>query len=396
MQYHISDKIAPLKPSAIREIFKYAGSNDVISLAGGNPAFETLPVEDIRKLTAEVLEQESKTVLLYSQSAGHIPLRNALKDYLSRRHGFLKEYDDLMVTTGAQQCMDLTCKVLCNEGDTVICEDPSFIGSLNCFRSYNTNLVGIPMEEDGIHLGKLEEALKTEKNVRFIYLIPNFQNPTGITMSLEKRKAVYALAKQYDVMILEDNPYGDLRFEGEELPCVKSFDEDGRVVYAGSFSKILSTGIRVGYLVAPQELMAKLEVAKQCTDVHTSMIAQLLCHRFLTERDIDAHISGIKGVYAHKCGLMLKEMDDRFPKSVTYARPQGGLFLWVTLPEGMDGGEYATRLVKEHKVCVVPGSAFSVREVPSSRNIRLNFSSSTDEEIITGITKCAQLLKDML
>jgi len=299
------------------------------------------------------------------------------------------------VTTGAQQCMDLACKVLCNEGDTVITESPSFIGSLNCFRSYNVNLVGVEMEEDGMDIAKLESAIRSNKNVRFIYTIPNFQNPTGITMSLAKREAVYALAKKYGVLILEDNPYGDLRFRGESIPAVKSLDKDGLVIYAGSFSKILSTGMRVGYLVAPAELMGKLVVAKQCTDVHTSMLPQLMCLRFLTECDIGAHLESIKGIYAHKCLLMLAEMDARFPKSVRYTRPDGGIFLWATMPDGIDSNEFATRLVRERKVCVVPGTAFLIDPEAPSSAFRLNFSGSGDEQIVQGITHTAALLHEV-
>lgn len=396
MEYHISDRIASLKPSAIREIFKFASDPSVISLAGGDPAYEALPLALIRTLLDEALEKQARQALLYSQSEGYPPLRQALREYLGSHGGVFRDGDDVMVTTGAQQCMDLSTKVLCNEGDTVIVEDPSFIGALNCFRSYNVNLVGVPLEDDGIDLEKLEQALRANPNTRFIYLIPNFQNPTGITTSLEKRRAVYALARKFGVLILEDNPYGDLRFEGEAVPSIKSMDEDGRVIYVGSFSKILSTGIRIGYIVVPQGLFGRLVVAKQCTDVHTSMPIQLLCHKFLTQGGIDAHIEGIRGIYAHKCRHMLREMDGRFPGWVRYTRPSGGIFVWVGMPGSIDGNEYATRLVKEHKVCVVPGSAFSAQANTPSSAFRMNFTASTDEQIAQGVDACAKLLHAMI
>lgn len=385
--------MASLKPSAIREIFKYMADPEVISLAAGTPAAEALPVDTIRRFMDEILRDDPQTALLYSQSEGHPPLREALKAYLRSRHDSFKAFDELIVTSGAQQCMDLAAKVLCNEGDTVICEDPSFIGSLNTFRSYNVNLVGIPLESDGISVEKLEAALGSHKNVRFIYLIPNFQNPTGITLSLEKRKAVYALAKKYGALILEDNPYGDLRFAGEALPTIKSMDEDGIVLYAGTFSKILSSGIRVGYLIAPAGLMGKIVVAKQCTDVHTSMLAQLLCHRFITECDVDAHIRSIGRVYDRKCNLMLSEMDRSFPESVAYTRPQGGLFIWVTLPGGMDSAPFTARLVRDYKVAVVPGAAFCAVDGEASDAFRLNFSTPSDDNIVRGISRVAEALK---
>ena len=386
MQYPVSDKISTLKPSAIREIFKYAGLPGVISLSAGTPAAETLPVELLARFCGEILQQEPVTALSYSQSEGHPPFRNALKDYL-RGQGSFCEYDDLIVTSGAQQCMDLITKVLCNEHDTIICETPSFIGSLNAFRSYNTNIVGVPLEEDGICLEKLEAALRENKNVRFIYLIPNFQNPTGITMSLQKRRACLALAKKYNVPILEDNPYGDLRFTGESLPTIKSMDTDGIVLYAGTFSKILSSGMRVGYMVAPAEIMGKLVVAKQCTDVHTSMLAQLCCYRFLSEVDMAEHLRTLSKVYSRKCGLMLAEMEKQFPQTVSWPRPEGGMFIWVTLPGSADSAPFVTELVRDYKIAVVPGAAFAVREGELSSSFRLNFSTPADEQIVEGIAR---------
>ena len=396
MEYHISDRMKTLKPSAIREIFKYAADPAVISLAAGDPAPETLPVEDIRRLMGEVLGENPMKALLYSQSEGHPPLRQAVRDWVKERYHSVRDDDDVMIISGAQQCMDLTCKVLCNEGDTVICEDPSFIGSLNCFRSYNTNLVGVPIEDDGICLEGLEDALKANPNTRLIYVIPNFHNPTGISMSLAKRKGVYRLAQQYGAIILEDNPYGDLQFAGEKLPTIKSMDTDGIVVYAGTFSKILSTGIRVGYMVVPKGLTAKMTVAKQCADVHTSMPAQLLCTAFLAQCDIDAHIAGIKEIYREKCTHLLSEMEKHFPKEVSWTRPTGGLFVWVTVPERLDVQEFATALVRDHKVCVVPGSAFGVDAQAVSHCFRVNFSMPSKEKISTAIPIIGQALRAAL
>lgn len=396
MQYTISTKMNDMRPSAIREIFKFAADPSVISLAAGSPAPEALPVEAIQRIMSEVMVDEPTAALQYSQSEGHPPFRAALREYLSKSYDIIRDTDDILVTSGAQQCMDFATKTLCNEGDTIICEEPSFIGSLNTFRSYGTNLVGVPLEDDGISIEGLENALITSKNVRMIYLIPNFQNPTGITMSLEKRKAVYKLAQKYDTIILEDNPYGDLRFAGDPLPCIKSMDTDGRVLYAGTFSKILAPGIRVGYLVAPEGLFSKLTVAKQCVDVHTSMLAQLLCHRFLLQTDMPDHLEKMSKIYAHKCGLMLKEMDEHFPSSMTYTRPQGGLFIWATMPDNMDSSIFATRLVKECKVAIVPGTAFCTNVDEKSSALRFNFSTPTDENMIEGIRRTAKLLQDVV
>ena len=395
MHYAISDKMSALKPSAIREIFKYADDPAVISLAAGSPAPEALPIAKIQRIMAEVMATQPGAALQYSQSEGHPPLREAVRAYLDKSYGFIRDYDRVLITSGAQQAMDLACKVVCNEGDTVLCEDPSFIGSLNTFRSYNVNLAGIPMEEDGISLEGLEAALKTGKNVRLLYVIPNFQNPTGITMSMEKRRAVYALAQRYDLVVVEDNPYGDLRFAGDPIPAIKTLDTEGRVIYVGTFSKILSPGIRVGYLVAPEGLFGKLVVAKQCTDVHTGMLSQLLCHGFLLETDMPAHLLEMSGIYARKCGLMLGELQKKMPRSVTWTKPQGGLFIWGSLAEGQDSAVLATRLIKEKKLCIVPGAAFCAKNDVTSGAFRLNFSTPTDENIVKGVALLAEMMAEM-
>lgn len=391
----VSNKMEPLKPSVIREFFKFTADPTVISLAAGSPAPEALPVDAIQRMMREVIQEQPTAALQYSVSEGHPPLRAKLREYLAEYYGLIHGDDQVMVTTGAQQCMDLVAKVLCNEGDTVICEDPSFTGSLNCFRSYGAKLAGVPLEEDGINIEKLEAALKAPGRVAFIYLIPNFQNPSGITMSLEKRGAVYALAQRYDVAILEDNPYGDLRFAGEPIPAIKSMDTDGRVLYAGTFSKILSPGIREGYLVAPADIFGKLVVAKQCVDVHTCMLSQLLCLRFLAQTDMTAHLREMSAIYAHKCGLMLGEIAKSFPESVKWTRPEGGLFIWCTMPQGADGAKVSEQLALEKKVAVVPGGAFSVEGGTCANCYRLNFSTPTDENIVKGIAACAELMNEM-
>ena len=396
MEYHISDRMKELRPSAIREIFKYAGDPAVISLAAGDPAPESLPVDAIKQILSNLIDENPMKALLYSQSEGYPAFRAYLKEFVAKQYDALHENDELIVVSGAQQCMDLICKTVCNEGDVIICEDPSFIGSLNCFRSYNTRLVGVPMQSDGIDIEKLEAAIAANPTTRLLYLIPNFQNPTGITMSLEKRRAVYEIAKKNGIMILEDNPYGDLRFAGEGLPTIKSMDTDGIVFYAGTFSKILSTGIRVGYLVAPQDIMSKIVVAKQCTDVHTNMLGQLLCYRFLTEYDINAHLERNKLIYAEKCGLMLSEIEKNFPAGISWTKPNGGLFIWVTLPENVDATPFATSLVRDHKVCVVPGTAFGVTPGDHSNCFRLNFSTPLPANIIKGIGIVAEQLKTIV
>lgn len=394
MKYTFSDKMEALQPSAIREILKATADPNMISFAAGNPAPEAFPCQAIEKITAGILAQNPIGALQYSISEGYPPLRDAMKELCRTRYGVLGDNDELIIVSGAQQGIDLVCKCLCNEGDTIIVEAPSFVGALNTMRSYNANLVGVEMDDDGINIEKLEAALRENTNTKLMYLIPNFQNPSGITMSYEKRKAVYALAKQYGVIILEDNPYGDLRFRGESIPSIKTLDTEGLVVYCGSFSKVLSPGLRVGYLVADQGLMGKVIVAKQCTDVHTTILSQMICERFLAEYDFEAHVEGLRDIYRKKCALMISQIDKNFSPKVLHTSPDGGLFLWCTLPEGSDMPGFCKKAV-EHGVAMVPGNAFTAKAADPTFSFRMNFSTPTDEKIVEGCEILGKLTKEM-
>ena len=384
MKYQFSQKIDSLQPSAIREILKATADPSVISFAAGNPAPEAFPVETVQKIAAEILQENPVLALQYSVTEGYTPLRDRLAVHVKERYGIGQDFDQVLVVSGAQQGICLTAHCLVDDGDTIICESPSFIGSLNAFRSFRSHLVGVEMDDDGINIEKLEAALKANPRTKFIYTIPNFQNPTGITMSLEKRKEVYRLALQYGVMILEDNPYGELRIKGEPIPTIKSLDTEGIVIYCGSFSKVLSPGLRVGYVVAPREIVAKLTVAKQCADVHTTILSQLICDKFLAEYDFDAHIKGLQDIYRKKVNLMIGEIDKKFNPAVSHTDPEGGLFLWCTLPEGADMMAFCQAAVENH-VAVVPGTAFLTDESEPTRSVRLNYSTPTDEQIVKGI-----------
>lgn len=392
MEYVFSNKIASLAPSAIREILKATSDPAMIPLAAGNPAPEAFPVDAVRAVTKDILEKEPITALQYGVTEGYTPLREKVREWVKGRENIGTPDDTLLIVSGATQVMDLMTKVLCNEGDTVICEDPSFIGSLNCFRSYGCKLCGVPVEADGMDVNALEEALKTEKNVKFIYTIPNFQNPSGATMSLAKRKRLYELARQYGVMILEDNPYGELIVEGEKLPCIKSMDTDGIVVYAGSFSKILSPGLRVAYALAPAPVAAKMTVGKQASDVHTPVLNQMIVYEWLTRYDIDAHIEKLRAIYRKKLNLMCDAIDKYLGDFVTYVRPAGGLFVWCSLPKEVDMLDFVQKGV-EHNVAVVPGNAFLTDDHMVSHEIRLNFSTPTDEKIVEGVQALGETAK---
>ncbi|MBQ3073258.1 MAG: PLP-dependent aminotransferase family protein [Ruminococcus sp.] len=393
MEYKFADRICGLKPSAIREIFKYAADPEVVSLSAGNPAPDAFPAEALEKISARLMKENPTLALQYSITEGYAPLRDALGTYMAK-YNIGKEFDSLIVTSGAQQVMDLTTKALVNYGDEIICEAPSFIGSLNTFRSYGAKLLGVPMEEDGMDMEALEETLKTHDKVRFIYTIPTFQNPSGITMSLEKRRRLYELAKEYGVLILEDNPYGELRYKGEDLPTIKSFDTDGIVIYAGSFSKIISPGMRVGWCVAPEEIIQKLTVCKQGSDVHTNIWSQVLCHEFMTKYDFEGHLQYLRDLYSKKAEFTMGLLREHLSDTITYGDIDGGLFIWCTLPEDVDMPQFCLDAVK-NKVCVVPGTAFLTDESATSHNFRINFSTPTNEQLEKGIRILGELSKKL-
>lgn len=390
MEYSFSDRVQALKPSAIREIFKYAADPEVVSLSAGNPSPEAFPIEEIKEISSRLLEENPIGVLQYSVTEGYPQLRETLKEYMKSHHNIGRDFDDILITTGAQQIMDLATKSLVNEGDVVITEAPSFIGSLNTFRSYNAKLVGVKIDDDGMNMEELEKALQTHKNARFIYTIPNFQNPSGITMSLEKRKTMYELAKKYNVLILEDNPYGDLRYSGEYIPCIKSFDDEGIVLYAGSMSKVISPGIRVAYVIAPKPIFQKMVVCKQGNDVHTNIWSQMVCNELMTKYDFDAHLEKLRNLYRKKAQFMMDLMDKYLvPMGITYAKITGGLFTMCTLPDYVDMQEFCKDAIK-NKVCVVPGNAFLTDESEECHTFRVNFSTPTDEQLEKGIKLLAK------
>lgn len=394
MEYSFSDRVNSLKPSAIREIFKYAADPEVVSLSAGNPAPDAFPAKEIAEISADLLSRRPVDALQYGLTEGYAPLRDYLKKYMKDKYGIGSENDRLIITSGAQQVMDLAAKSLCNEGDVVICEAPSFIGSLNSFRSYNARLVGVPVESDGINTEILEEKLKTEKNVRFIYVIPNFQNPSGVTMSLEKRKKVYSLAKKYGVMILEDNPYGELRYFGENVPAIKSLDTDGIVMYAGSFSKVISPGMRVGWCVAPNPVIQKMVVCKQGQDVHTNMWSQIVIHEYVTKYDFEEHLNYLRELYRKKARFMMNLLDEHLAPYITYDKIDGGLFIMCKLPVNINMLDFCKEAVKR-KVCVVPGNAFLTDETEECHTFRVNFSTPTDQQLEKGVKILGELIKEL-
>ena len=394
MEYKISDKLASMKPSAIREIFKSLTDPSIIAFAAGNPAPESFPVDDMKRIGAWIFEKEPVKALQYSITEGYPPLVEAVKARLKNKFNIGRDFDGTIIVSGGQQGLELACKTMCNEGDVVICENPSFIGALNAYRSNGAKLVGVPLDDDGIDTSLLEKALKENPNAKLIYTIPTFHNPAGITTTLERRRELYNLAKKYGVLILEDNPYGELRFKGEEIPTLKSMDEDGIVIYCGSFSKVLSAGMRIGFVCAPSEVLQKMVVAKQVEDVHTNAYFQILVDHYIRECDFDAHIEGIRALYREKSSLMLSELDKLKDTGLKFTRPEGGLFIWCTLPKGISLDSFIKEAMSR-KLAVVPGTAFNCDVSAPSDSFRITYSTPSEDEIVRGVRIIGESLKEL-
>ena len=390
----LSDRVKPMKASAIREMFKRMANPEIISLAGGNPASELFPSDELSKIAGKILMTNPTAALQYGTTDG-VPAMKECAISRAKKVNSFSEGDVVIVTTGAQQGIDLAAKCLLNKGDKVVVENPSFIGTLNSLRSYEAQLIGVKVESDGMDVNALEEALKNN-DVKLIYTIPTFQNPSGTTMSLEKRRKVLELAKKYDAIIIEDNPYGDLRFSGEDLPTIKSMDTEGRVIYVGSFSKILSPGLRLGYVVANAEICDRIEVVKQVNDVHTPVMTQLMCVEFMKKYDIDKYIDKSKALYGKKCSIMVEAMNKYFPQGkVKWTTPEGGLFIWCECPTITDIAPIVDKCL-EKMVAIVPGTNFATDITLPSNMFRLNYSSATPEKIEEGIKRLGEVLKENL
>ena len=389
-----SDRVKNLEASAIREIFKLLAKPGIISFAGGAPAPELFPKDELAEIAKDVLEKDGITALQYGITEGYEPLRMWVQEKLTREGAF-KDGDNCIVVSGGQQGIALAAKSLINPGDGVICELPSFIGGLNSFRSYNAEILGVPLENDGIDTVALEALLKEHSNVKILYTIATFQNPSGITASLEKRKKILELASKYDFLIFEDNPYGDLRFSGEEVPTMKSLDTEGRVIYFGSFSKILSPGLRLGFTCADKDLMERMIICKQVSDVHTNVLSQMIAYEFLQRYSIDEHIEKLREVYRRRCKLMMDCMDKYFPEEITHTCPEGGLFLLCTMPEKYDSAEVLQKAI-EKGVAFVPGKATMIDDKAKYSTFRMNYSNASEENIEKGIKILGEVLHEIM
>ncbi|NLW21757.1 MAG: PLP-dependent aminotransferase family protein [Tissierellia bacterium] len=393
MTLNYAKRMDNIRASEIRELLKLTQKPEVISFAGGMPAPELFPIEEMKKITQKVLEEKGTTALQYGPTEGYLPLREKIVERMAKLKVDLT-VDNILITSGSQQGLDFAAKVFINPGDIIVCESPSYLGAINAFKAYEPKFIEVDTDEEGMIMEDLEEVLKNNDNVKFIYVIPDFQNPSGKTWSEERRIKLVELANKYNVAIVEDNPYGELRFEGEFLPAVKHYDTEGRVIFLGTFSKIFCPGLRLGWVAADEEVLSKFILVKQGADLQSSTISQMELAQFLEEYDIDKHIEKLKEVYKRRRDLMLKTMEEEFPEDVKFTYPEGGLFTWVVLPEHINARDLAVKAL-EKNVAFVPGGSF----FPNGGNentLRMNYSNMDEARIVEGVKRLAQAIKEMM
>lgn len=380
------------KKSELGEILKLIEKPEIISFAGGLPASELFPVEEMKKVAVKVLDENGEEALQYSGSQGYLPLRNHIANRMNSKSMTNVNAEEILVTSGSQQALDYAGNIFLDEGDIVLCESPSYLGALNAFKNYQPKVMEVPTDKEGMIAEELEKILENNDRVKFIYVIPDFQNPTGITWSLERRKKFMEVINKHEIPVIEDNPYGELRYEGEFLPALKSLDTKGLVIYLGTFSKIFCPGYRLGWVCAPKEILKKFITCKENSDLQTSTIGQRELSKYIDDYDLDEHVEKIKATYKKRRDLMLSCMKEEFPKGVSFTNPSGGLFTWVKLPEGLNAQEIMKKCV-ENNVAYVPGGFF----FPSGNKenyFRLNYSSCKEDKIIEGIKRLGTVLNE--
>lgn len=383
-----------MQASEIRELLKLTAQPDIISFAGGLPAPELFPVEEIAKVSHDLVEKEGRALLQYATTEGRPTLRAKIAKRMKDKYHTEVNPDDILITTGSQQCLDFAGKLFLDPGDVVLCESPSYLGALNAFNAYEPNFVEVPTDDGGLIPEELDKILETTPNCKFIYVIPDFQNPTGRTWSMERRKAFMEVVNKHNLPVLEDNPYGELRYEGEILPSLKSLDTKGLVMFLGTFSKIFCPGLRLGWVAAEHSVVEEFVKIKQSADLHTSNFDQGVADAYMDNYDLDAHVEVIKALYRKRRDLIVKTMEEEFPAGVEFTRPQGGLFLWVTLPEGVSAKTVFHKCI-EMKVAAVIGDAFYPND-KTDRSLRVNYSNMTEDRIVEGVKRMAKAIKECM
>ncbi|MBP2628276.1 MAG: lysN 3 [Firmicutes bacterium] len=381
-----------LKVSDIREILKITANPQVISFAGGLPAPELFPIEEMKNVALTVLDEAGAEALQYSTTEGDMPLRKQIATRMKSKFNIHSTYENIQIISGSQQGLDLSGKLFIDEGDVVLCESPTYLAAISAFKAYGARFIEVSTDDNGMIIEELEKILESTSNIKLIYVIPDFQNPTGRTWSLERRKKFMSVTSRYEIPIIEDNPYGELRFEGERLPALKTFDTKGMVIFFSTFSKIFCPGLRIGWIVADQKFLEKYTLVKQGTDLHTSSMSQREISKFMELYDLDANVEKIKRVYKRRRDIMLETMKEEFPDSIKYTHPQGGLFLWVELPLYIKARDLLLRCLKDN-VAFVPGDSFFPNGGVEN-TLRLNYSNMSEERIVEGIKRLAKVIKE--
>ena len=394
MEYKFASRMERMKASEIRELLKLTARPDIISFAGGLPAPELFPVKEIAQVSHDLVLKEGQKLLQYATTEGRPTLREKIAKRMTEKYGTPVVADDILITTGSQQCLDFAGKLFLDPGDVVLCESPSYLGALNAFNAYQPVFKEVPTDGEGIIPEELDKILATTPKCKFIYVIPDFQNPTGICWSLERRKKFIEVINKYDLPVFEDNPYGELRYRGESFPTLKSMDTKGLVSFLGTFSKIFCPGLRLGWIAGPHTIVEKFVMIKQSADLHTSNFDQGVADAYMDTYDLDAHVKEIVELYGHRRDLILKTMEEEFPAGVEFTRPDGGLFLWVTVPEGVSARKVFDKCI-EQKVAAVIGDAFYPND-KTDRSMRVNYSCMPDEKIVEGVKRMAKAIKECM
>ena len=391
MAIKFAKRMEVLKASEIRELLKLTERPEVISFAGGLPAPELFPVEEMKEISKIVLDESGTQALQYSTTEGFPPLREQIANRMNSKNKTNVTKDDILITNGSQQGLDFAGKAFLDEGDIVLCESPSYLGAINAFKSYRPRFIEVPTDKNGMIMEELENILSTTENIKMIYVIPDFQNPTGRTWSLERRKKFMEIINKYEIPVVEDNPYGELRFEGESLPSLKSMDKKGLVIFLGTFSKIFCPGYRLGWTCASQKILNKFILIKQGADLQASTISQREISKFIELYNLDEHVNKIKEVYLRRRDLMLNTMKEEFPEGIEYTHPEGGLFTWVELPKHLDSRIIMQECLKKN-VAYVPGGSFFPNG-GKENCFRLNYSNMPEDRIVEGIKRLGNVLK---
>jgi len=387
-----ADRMANIHKSFIREILKVTVNPDVISFAGGLPNPNTFPVQEVIEASKKVLTEDGRDVLQYSTTEGYLPLREYIAERYLKRKGLQISPDEILITNGSQQGLDLIGKVFLNKGDRIVVERPGYLGTLQAFAVFEPIFVPVPLLDDGIDIDLFEKAVG-KGGIKLFHAVINFQNPSGITYSKDRRQELADVCRGRNMILVEDDPYGELRFIGEDLPSMRSFLEDN-IVLLGSFSKIIAPGLRLGWICAKKDVMEKIIIAKQASDLHSNYLSQRIVFQYLADNDIDEHILKIREIYKRQRDLMISMIEKFFPEEVESTRPEGGMFLWVTLPERLSSLDLFEAGQREN-VAFVPGNAFYV-DGGGNNTLRLNFSNSNEEKIEEGIKRLAKVIKRLL